>query len=238
MSLETASRIGNLIGDIEQADIVNHHLEARNADPNFVMIEIGHDAVPVAYQQPVPFTNSRAYIGVEAWLRNPYGNKPGFVQALHDENNGLAQNIFYINHPPHVAVVHDEDNYSYLVGLYHKYTETILPTGIASEVFVSNVFCDPHIAYSRESTKALLAETARLVATDSRVVLRETITPNSVMHITDELFEECGLKAVAKITYETAGDLWDQLEAVYKGEPSTMPPRPDSYFYILEKTQA
>ena len=235
MSLEIAPSINTLRSTVDLAIIANQYMEARNADPDFVMVEIGHDAVPVAYQQPVPFTDRRVYIGIEAWLRNPYGNKPGFVQSLHDQNNGQAQNIFYIHHPSHVAVIHDEDNYSYLAGLYHKYTETILPEGVASEVFVSNVFCDPHIAYDRASTKALLTEAARLVKAGGRVVLRETITPNSVMHITDELFEECAVKVITKIEYKTAGDIWDLLETIYKGDPTSMPPHPDSYFYILQR---
>lgn len=235
MSLEIAPSIDSLTPSSDLAVVVSQHMEVRNADPDFVMVEIGHDAVPVAYQQTVPFIDRRAYIGIEAWLRNPYGNKPGFVQLLHDNNNGQSQNIFYINHPPHVAVVRDEDNHSYLDGLYHEYTETILPDAVASEVFVSNVFCDPHIVYNLTFTKALLNEATRLTKIGGRIVLRETITPNSVMYLKKELFEECGLNIIAKIESETAGDLWDQLERVYKGDPTSIPPRVGSYFYILEK---
>lgn len=212
---------------------VEAYLAQRDADPNFVMVEIGHDSLPVAYQQPVEFRGKRAYIGIEGWLRDPIGVKGDRLSMLRatKEND---QNIFYISQNLGGAVLRnfDESRHSAYGGSYDPTTN--LPAGAASEVFISNVFCDPHIAFSIDRTISLLGEAARIVSHDGMIVIRDTITPNYVNYLSDELFIHNGLKVVTILT--PGDDSWPALEVVFKGEPSNfIPPRPDSRYVFLAK---
>lgn len=216
--------------DIDAGIDINDYLAKRDADQHFFMVEFGHDAIPVAYQQPVPFYGDRVYLGVETWMRNPANNKPAMVRKTHEQyaNN---QNIFYTTIALDGSVYRDDSGVSWFDGTYNP--ETALPDGVASEVFLSNVLCDPQIAFNREFSHSLLSEVARITQESGMVVLRETITPHSVRHIDDELLSSVGLVVDAIIRPHDSE--WQRLEQVYKGEPSSMPAKSDSYYMFLKK---
>lgn len=203
---------------------ISSYLDGRLANPLFIMVEIGHDSLPVAYQQPVSFIGDRAYIGIEAWLRDPIGVKRERVSELRNADKN-KQNIFYLAQDLGGAAVRDyEEGPSWYEGEYNP--SSLLPDEVADEILVSNVFGDPHIAFSRDSSLSLLTELGRLVSKNGIIVIRETITPQNVIHLTDDVFEEAGL-VLSGLVDPINEDLWKKLELVYKGDPS--------YFYPVKK---
>lgn|GEM_PF-3027672 len=220
---------------VEPSFDLSEHLESRIKDPNFIMIEIGHDSLPVAYQQPFEFRGKRAYIGLEAWLRDPIGVKKECIRELRETvENG--QNVFYMSYDTGGVIERDgyeeEGGYSWYRGNYD--TSSILPKEVAQEVFISNVFCDPHIASSKERTTSLLSEAARVIDAGGIIVLRETITPEKVMHLNENLLKKLSLKIQKTIVPESLAE-WELLETIYKAEPYPVRPETGSYYMFLSK---
>lgn len=213
---------------------VDTYLDRRATNPSFVMVEIGHGGLPVAYQQNPGFTGQRAYIGIEAWLRDRWNRQR---DRKVDQHNALrqGQNIFYVAQKLGGSVLYDEDNprYSWYEGEYDP--KTLLPDGTADEVFLSNVFCDPHIADSRDATTRLLSEAVRLAESSGMIVLRETITPHKTVYLTSRLIDDYGLRVEGGVI-PSDENAWSKLEELYKAEPSKMGPSYGSYYLFLSKT--
>ena len=188
----------------------------RTQNPNFIMVEFGHGLRPVAYRQPAGFTGQRAYVGVEAGLREAKLHaraQLGVLQAKYPD-----ENITYIDQDLNKNGNRVERILSRLmrpigfVGLYDP--STILPDGAADEVFLSNVFGDPQVANSKVRTQRLLDEVSRVTAEKGMVVIRETITPTVAQaSLTGAALQNAGLQTAGSYTQED--QCWDHLEGVY-----------------------
>lgn len=194
---------------------VDSYVRRRVEQEQFTLVEIGPRATPVCTKQPFTFRDGRCYIGIEANLRDPCGVARSLVNELLKAHKD--ENIFYINHDlggGSQRDIDDPDGESYFVGEYDA--TTILPEGCADEVVISNVFCDPHIAFSPERQDALLREAGRLVADAGVVVIRDTITPRYTA-LSRLSYETTGLAPVGTVDYRS--DEWRSLESLYDGEP-------------------
>lgn len=220
-------------GEIRPQDTrVDDYLEKRANNPGFVMVEFGHDSLPVAYHQGFEFAGKKAYIGVEGWLRDPIGiKKQGLARLRADLQND--QNTFFTNLDTGGVVNRDDPKDAWYDGQYN--TVSLLPDGAADEVFASNVFCDPLIAYDKTKISSLLGELRRTAGNDATVILRETLTPrNTEYRFNDELFMSAGLAVTNRVTPDIAED-WEKLERVYKADPTDtiLPPNPSSFYLFL-----
>ncbi len=217
---------------------VEAYLLERAKNSRFTMAEIGHDSLPVAYQQPFEFRGQRAYFGIEVWLRDPIGSKHERIKELRETvENG--QNVIYLDHNPGGIVERDgyaeEGGHSWYVGEYDA--QSILPDTVVKEVFVSNVFSDKHVACSQERTAALLKEAVRILQEDGVIILRETISPENMMYLTEELIQEMGLQ-VEEVVEPDDQERWQMLETIYKAEPANVAPQPGSCYLFLSKAVA
>lgn len=217
---------------------IGNYLQQRDNDPNFVMVEVGHGGLPVAYQQPEGFTGQRAYIGLETWMRGGAERGQKWISDL-IAKKAVSDHIFYMHYEPGGALHteprspdSDRMEVSY-IGPFD--TRSLLPDAAANEVFASNVFCDPHLSYARDRTHALLEEMARITDQNGMIILRETITPAFVSEIDRTMLDEIGLEVAALETDDTT-DTWDQLERYYAGERFTHN-LPGSYYLFLSKKQ-
>jgi hypothetical protein len=228
-------RLGATRPYIRELDVVEH-LDQRAENPAFIMVEFGHGGVPTAYKQP-SFTGGRAYVGVENWLRDPWHRQRNHVIKLEAEHPG--QNVSFITIASQGEMVRDEDGRErdvYYIGDYSA--ETVLSDECADEVFLSNDFCDPLIGWNQDRTDKLLAEAARIVSREGVVVVRETITP-SYAKLGERVLAEVGLNVRRKLPHVTRFDhIWQQLEAVYDGEPWPRSLHPQSFYLFLAKTEA
>jgi hypothetical protein len=206
---------------------VDQYIAQRNADPDFLLIELGHRVSPIAFQQPVGFNGKRAYIGIEAWLRDIYGIEQKHVASLTDTHRG-DQNIFFMP-----LFVNDGND-----GRFHRTSDEYdprisLPTGVASEIFMGNVFGDPHIHGGSDRTENLLAEVARLAKLGGTVVIRETITPEYT-HLAKRLLEINGLRKAYEVGPGNK-ETWEKLEAIFAGHHGQHDPLPSSFYMFLSR---
>lgn len=188
---------------------IGPYLEERNAKTDFVMVEVGHGAHPVAYQQPFEFTGDRAYIGLEAWLRAEVDERPKDLEKLRKRKESSGHNIFYLDQGVDC--------------------ESRLPKGAADEVLLSNVLSDPIVDLR---PKNLLAQASKLAGDTGTIVLREVITPSYSRAKNPDVLKAAGLQV--KLKTERYADRWEELEELYRGNRS-VPPRPDSYYLFLSK---
>jgi len=235
--LERSARFGS--GEFIGAPFIDEHLRQRLHDPKFVMVEFGHDSVPVAYNHPHMFEGGRAYIGIESWLRDPFGNKRERLRALHHERAG-DQNIFYLNHDlgGEVKCVKEPGGRTdvWYEGPYD--TETILPAESAGEVFASNVFSDPYVAYSKDRTEAAITEMFRITEPGGTVVIRETITPDLEKYLSLDHLAELKMEDITLVRYGVEPDeFWEELESYYRGTSAYSPAR-NSFYLFIKKLQA
>lgn len=207
------------------------YLAQREQKDAFVMVEFGHDALPVAFKHPHTFTGGRAYIGYEAWLRDPRGEKRATVQDLHASNGGNERNIHFQTLSLGGTVRSANDR-----GAIERWYEgdynpsTPLPDSSVEEVFIGNVFGDPYVANVRERTDALLEEATRILAEDGTLVVRETITPFRTMGNFEASVAASGLSARARVTPRDAE--WDALEHHFSNDRiHTL----GSYYLLLTK---
>jgi hypothetical protein len=211
------------------------HLERHDHQPIFRMVEIGHGTAPVAYQQPTGFTGQRSYVGIEAGLRDLHGDLWTDLEKLQAEHPD--QNVTFI---PQGVGRHGEMRrrsvfslvgQTVYLGAYNP--QTTLEDGSADEVFLNNVFGDPHLALSGKRTRSLIKEVSRLTADDGIVVVRESMTPHwSKWRLNDKLLASVGLERLQDYTYFDPE--WRQLESRYKNKrlPSGYP----DFYRFLAKT--
>lgn len=86
------------------------HMARRSAPEPFVMVELGHDSIPVAFQWEGLFTGKNAYIGIEGWLRDPRRSKQRALAQRALDTCTPQHNIFFVAHDTGGRVVRDEDN--------------------------------------------------------------------------------------------------------------------------------
>lgn len=213
-------------------DYVGDFLAARDENLKFVMAEFGHYDIPVAFQQPEPFTGDRAAIGIETWFRDYHGKAREAVEKQRDADD-LEQNIFFLEYNAGLSMCYD--SLGRIISSSGKFRpETVLPDEAVDETFASNVFGDENMANSRENTLSMLGEMSRLTSEEGRIVIRETISPRANPFLTKELFEESGLK-LDLIIIQDATDDWERLEEVYNAENAGHAIMPFSFYMILSK---
>jgi len=192
------------------------YLFSRDQDSEFLMLELGHGPYPVAFQQPGGFTGNRAYIGSEAWTRDSEGRSRAALSTV--RTTDPSGNIFFIEQSLGKT---GEGNHQepYEIGSKILFKgpydpTTVLPSGIASEVVLSNLVGDPQIAHSRRRVRRLLKEVSRLTAHDGLVVVRETESPRQAnRHLERLALLGTGLRKFgARITPDEEA-IWQQLEA-------------------------
>jgi hypothetical protein len=220
----------SLFGGQETRPSVGDYLSQRCAHPDFIMVEFGHELIPVAHQQPFEFRGRRAYIGVEAWLREPCMDQA--ISKLRASQ--LGQNIFFITHNLGGAVQWDDSKEgSWYEGQYDATTE--LPALSAREVLASNVFGDPHIAEYPERTDALLRELARLADMKGKIIIRETVSPQNIKYLDEGLWHNAGLTLDTTVTPDYIQE-WYALERIFNGEQgSSLYQEPESFYMLLSK---
>lgn len=232
MSTLLTPEVSRAVADQPFSFDVAAYLDERDTNTSFVMAEFGHDAQPVAYRQPQGFTGNRAYIGFEAWLRDPDGDKQKRVRSLHEQYKAQNDNIFY--HTLALggmvrSVTENGQTEKWFEGEYNPATP--LPDRSAEEVFIGNVFGDHYVKHSADRSAALLNEAARIVADDGVVIIRETITPvNTQLHL-EELFHEAHMTVLDRITPEDTQ--WSALQERFSYEPSYSN---GSYYLFLKKS--
>jgi hypothetical protein len=215
---------------------IEDYFAKRDAQADFLMVEFGHGGSPTAYYQPNGFFGGRAYIGVEAWLRGNEDWINGVRSRMADR--AMGQNIFYI--PMDIGgTVHREPVFDGPDELSYKGpfdTVTSLPDETVDEIYASNVFCDPMVAFSPARTNALLGEMSRLLAPGGMLVTRETATPRCVRVLTDECFASHGLERVAFERLEDSPH-WDMLEDRHSGIETRQwrHPKSDSFYLFVRK---
>lgn len=212
---------------------VVEYLRARAEQLDFAMVEFGHDTLPVAHLQPFAFTGQRLYVGLETWLRDDgcYKHESLLARKVEYAKDG---NIFFLHHDVGSEVRRDEEG-TWITGEYDP--ATALPTELADEVLLSNVFGDPHISCHSKKVGALLAEAARITKPGGCVVIREAITPTHSDHtLTEALIKDLGLVKSAVVKFADQTSEWAELEKLYKAEPIDLYPYPQSsFYYFLQK---
>ncbi len=217
---------------------IEQYLESRDQNPHFVMVEVGHGSIPVAYQQPEGFTGKRAYIGLEAWLRSPKQDGYVYLQKKIGKK-ALDQNIFYMSYDVGGEIRReprfDMPDDTWYLGPFE--TQSLLPDQTANEVYASNVFCDPHISYHRGRTETLLGEMTRILDDNGVIILHETITPTFVSEIDQEMLDGLGLKLLAIEEQVSKNPLWDTLQDRYDGSHEFIRnlAHPNSFYLFLGK---
>ena len=202
------------------------------------MVEIGHNTHPVAFQQPFQFTGGRAYIGVEAWLREGQGELEDTVAILTRQGHNivfLTQDIGGGVYSDRTIPTDEEAFFTWYEGPYN--TRTPLSDGAGDEVFLGDVATDPHIGENEEFSTKLLTEVSRLAGSEGMIVLREHKTPHRSTYILDEEFLALfGLSKVGFVTRDNPED-WARLHPVYRGDISSEEKYPEkSFFMFLAKT--
>lgn len=215
---------------------VGAFLQQRAEADDFLMVEFGHDTLPVADLQFPPFTKDRRYIGVESWLRGSQGSrKRMLIEKLVAQ--GQRGNISFVDHNVGAVVMHDElDGDTWLHGEYNA--RTGLPDNCADEVFLSNVFSDRYIAWHADAAIKLLTEVARIVKPTGTVVVRHTITASQGNYVgnikPDSKPAKAGLSLLGRVAFKDED--WAKLERVYKAEPSeSFPYREEDHYFFLKK---
>jgi len=171
----------------------------RKNNPDFVMVELGHGANPVALTQQ--FKRQRAYIGIETW------QSKNFVEAGHERVEGLRdgrpdENIFFLDRPIDPDALEEDD------------MATVLSDGAADEVLISNVLGDPEVYDQPDGISNVLNEAKRLITPDGKIIVRETITP--FLYNVLPVAIEAGLE-IDQVSSRLDSD-WEQLNDLYAVE--------------------
>lgn len=229
--LETAPPSG-----AENSDpfIVSDYLDRRAAQEDFVMVEFGHGALPVAYQQGFEFRGHKAYIGIEGWLRDT-GAEERAQMTFRRELLENDQNTSFISHDLGGKTLWTPNFPRTLPGYSGAYNPaTLLPDEAAYEAFAANVTSDSIISFSRSRLQKFLSEIGRVTDPTGTVVLRETKTPEN-SRLDDDLVKSAGL-LVKKVIHKHDSDeeTWEMLESIYNGKPNEVS-APNSRYVILGK---
>jgi hypothetical protein len=208
-----------------------HNRYIRN---NLIVVEIGHGRNPIVARIN-DLTGQRAYVGVEAWLRDRSHQSRDVVADFSDWARKNNRNVSFIDQPlPGFAELSREDDFfvssnTTYVGEYDP--ATILPNNAADEVYLSNVFGDPHIAKTEGATDKLLEEVARLIDPSGMIVVCENITPQ-LAGLNSERLERSGLKEVASFTPDMEYE-WSLLSKIYDNYTT---PLYGGFFKFIAKT--
>lgn len=171
-------------------------LATREQDPNFVLVELGHGANPVALTQS--FEDHRAYIGIEAWASKTYFTVAQ-ERIMDLRRSRPTENIFFLSMPDSGNVESQDD------------VTTLLPDGAADEVLLSNVLGDPNVRQRPDGIAVVLAEAMRLIGDDGKVVVRETMTPFFFMVLETVFDLELNLEAVSS----RRDSSWEKMSGTY-----------------------
>lgn len=215
---------------------ISNYLEERSEKTNFLIVEIGHREKPIAPHQENLHWPGRAYIGIEANLRDPINIVRPKIADMQKSARANNKNIFFIDHDLGGDAFYqdgDADSQPRPSKMFSGDYEptTALPEEVADEVFLGNVFGDPHVSYSRENTERLLGEVTRLLLPGGKVIIRETITPEYSWNLSKSL-EKSSLHETAHI--EPNAPEWNEMEEVFNGAQDSFR-NPGSFYVILEK---
>jgi SAM-dependent methyltransferase len=210
---------------------VQDYMSNRDRREDFVIIELGHNAVPIARNQQ-NLTGNRAYIGIEAWTRDRKHSH--YLQHLGDS---ALKNTFFIDQYLYPEMKHVADRLSHDAEIFSEPYDptTILPDNAADELFLSNVFGDPHVHTSPDRPQLLLQEARRLLAPNGTLVIRETLTPhfpNNAAKLAD-----AGLYIAHRQDYSSNDILWKELEGVFNGSDSPVQVEPTSFYLFIQPTE-
>jgi len=208
------------------------YLERRSSSSSFSFVEIGHRATPIAPHIP-DLTGERTYVGIESWLRDqsPYGGFSYLASELRLAAKGTTAAYLHNKLSGEIAYDPGDEYYehSWYDGEYDP--ETPLPDGVADELFMGNVLCDPQPGWSsRKDKDRLLREVTRLLAPTGVLVTRETITSREA-RISRNRYIEAGLLPVGYYgPYLT--DEWRRLEITYQGKTLERYSSSDHYLFL------
>ncbi|HVX57928.1 MAG TPA: hypothetical protein VHA37_09460 [Candidatus Saccharimonadales bacterium] len=205
------------------------YLDERLHRPSFVMAEIGHGPYPLVANLPRFFSGQRAYIGIEAGMRDrdlAEERAEEFSQQYADANASFLTHDIGEGERLQGNTCTDE----WYEGEFEA--ETILPDAAADEVVASNVFGDPLIAPDFGRTTKLLQEMSRLITHDGLVVVRETITPANAVFLQEYIVKHAGLTILKRVELEEALD-WEQLELFYGTHREYANPYQEGSFYLF-----
>jgi hypothetical protein len=208
---------------------VQDYMGNRDVREDFVIVELGHNAVPIARNQQ-NLTGNRAYIGVEAWIRDRKHSH--YLQHLGDS---ALKNTFFIDQYLYPEMEHATDRLSHDAEVFSESYDptTILPNNAADELFLSNVFGDPHIYASPDRPRLLLQEATRLLAPNGTMVIRETLTP----HFPQSALTDAGLHIVHRQDYGDNEIFWGELESVFNGGNRFALVEPTSFYLFIQSTE-
>ncbi len=219
--------------EAEEAKLnVAGYLEHRNKAQKFIIVEIGHREQPIAPLQ-ANLTGQKAYIGIEANLRDPLNTvRPKIAQL---RKKMADQNVIFVDQRLDGEAYRPERDWEEgrsSTAFHGDYQPTtIMPDGGADEVFLGNVFGDPHVSHYKKHTERLLDEVSRIVSRGGKIIIRETITPEHCYSL-DRALRESSLKEVAYI--EPGSAEWDMMEESFNGAQDSFRNH-GSFYLVLEK---
>lgn len=208
---------------------IDAYLTTRENRENFVIVELGHNGVPIARKQH-DLTGGRAYIGIEAWIRDRKHDH--YKQHLGD---AALKNVFFLDQYLYPKMEHAINRASHDAETYNEKgydPTTILPNGAADELFLSNVFGDPHIHSDSDRPPLLLREAKRLLAPNGTLVIRETFTPHFPSR--PEILADAGLKIVHRQNHGDSRGIWGDLEGAYNGGNKWALVEPTSFYLFIQ----
>ena len=135
------------------------HLRERQHSEDWLTVEFGHRNLPI-HKMMRNLSGKRSYIGLETWQRDIGGEKEAFYRRLGLDT--VTKNSFFLDAPRINLDANAEP-------------VTLLPAGIADEVFAANLVSDPQI--SEYGVELFLREATRLAKIGGLIVMAETITP-------------------------------------------------------------
>ncbi len=201
-----------------ESEYVAEHIAQRAQNPNFVMVEIGHGCFPACENDD--FTDDRAYVGIEANLRN----NATIPKPPH------RQNWFFIDTDTKVQLsTHEYDRYT--INPHDYDPSSILPDDSADEVFLSNVLTDRIVAYN--FLAKLVPELARIVTKNGVIVTRETYTPKVKLFKFEQLLAINNLVLAQTINFNVNPDSFMDLERTYFGHSINIAEKPESYYQFI-----
>lgn len=212
-----------------QAFNVQDYMSNRGIHEDFVIVELGHNAVPIARNQQ-DLIGNRVYVGIEAWTRDRKHSH--YLQHLGDS---ALKNTFFIDQYLYPEMKHATDRLSHDAEIFSEPYDptTILPDNAADELFLSNVFGDPHVHAGPGRPQLLLREAARLLAPNGTLVIRETLTP----HFSQSTLADAGLHTVHRQDYRDDKVFWEELESVFNGGNQHALVEPTSFYLFIQPTE-
>lgn len=198
-------------------DKIAGRLESQRSLPTSTLVEFGHGATPIAYNQPKKFINGRQYIGIEAWTRDPQHGQLNMLRLIHDHNlRDLPQNIHYFAQYAGRLV-------TMIAGKDLNLEKAVcgpdgqLKPGLASEVYASDVLTDPMVGRDPFRSLELLKQMGNVAQRDGLVVVRETYSPEVWLpssHQEQQHIARAGLKRISQI--RPCDPAWSAMEKLHQ----------------------